>query len=99
VDLLAFNTQNELDRLNSALLANELDVPILPGYASNKALGLLYYFNDDQSKITLYRAGVHTAVTTFDTGKNVTFTLNQSGQTIIQQVNKGATSTVIINQQ
>lgn len=99
VDLLAFNTQNELDRQNSALLANELDVPILPGYASNKALGLLYYFNDDQSKITLYRAGVHTAVTTFDTGKNVTFTLNQSGQTIIQQVNKGATSTVIINQQ
>ena len=99
VDLLAFNSQNELDRQNATLLSNELDIPVLPGYAANKSLGLLYYFNDDQSKVTLYKAGVHTAVATFDTNKSATFTLNQSGQTIIQQVNKGATSTVIINQQ
>jgi hypothetical protein len=99
VDLLEFNALNELDRQNASLLNNELDNPILPGYSANKSLGLLYYFNDDQTKVTLYKAGTHNATVTFDTTKNVTFTLNQSGQTIIQNVNKGATSTVTINQQ
>jgi hypothetical protein len=97
-DLLAFNSLNELDRQNASLLSNELDNPILPGYSANKSLGLLYYFNDDQTKVTLYKAGTHNATATFDTTKNVTFTLNQSGQTIIQNVNKGSTSTVIITQ-
>jgi hypothetical protein len=99
VDLLEFSALNELDRQNASLLNNELDNPILPGYSANKSLGLLYYFNDDQTKVTLYKAGSHNATVTFDTTKNVTFTLNQSGQTIIQNVNKGATSTVTINQQ
>ncbi len=97
-DLLAFNSLNELDRQNASLLGDELDNPILPGYNANKSLGLLYYFNDDQTKVTLYKAGTHNATVTFDTTKNVTYTLNQSGQTIIQNVNKGATSTVVITQ-
>jgi hypothetical protein len=97
-DLLAFNSLNELDRQNASLLSNELDDPILPGYSTNKSLGLLYYFNDDQTKVTLYKAGTHNATATFDTTKNVTFTLNQSGQTIIQNINKGSTSTVTITQ-
>jgi hypothetical protein len=97
-DLLAFNELNELDRQNASLLSNELDNPILPGYSTNKSLGLLYYFNDDQTKVTLYKAGTHNATVTFDTTKNITFTLNQSGQTIIQNINKGSTSTVTINQ-
>ena len=98
VDLLAYNTLNELDRQNASLLSNELDIPVLPGYATNRPLGLLYYFNDDQSKVTLYKAGTHNATATFDTTKNVTFTLIQDGQTIIQNVNKGATSVVSIKQ-
>ena len=98
VDLLAYNEVNELDRQNESLLSDELDVPVLPGYASNRSLGLLYYFNDDQSKVTLYKAGTHNATATFDTTKNVTFTLIQDGQTIIQDVNKGATSTLTITQ-
>ena len=97
-DLLAFNSLNELDRQNASLLTNELDDPILPGYSANKSLGLLYYFNDDQTKVTLYKAGSHNATATFDTTKNVTFTLIQSGQTIIQNVNKGSTSTLTITQ-
>jgi hypothetical protein len=97
-DLLAFNSLNELDRQNASLLSDELDIPVLPGYSTNKSLGLLYYFNDDQTKVTLYKAGTHNATATFDTTKNVTFTLNQSGQTIIQNVNKGSTSTVTITQ-
>ncbi len=99
VDLLAFDSLNELDRQNASLLNNELDNPILPGYSANKSLGLLYYFNDDQTKVTLYKAGNHNATVTFDTTKNVTFTLNQSGQQIIQNVNKGATTTITISQQ
>ncbi len=98
-DLLEFNALNELDRQNASLLNNELDNPILPNYSSNKPLGLLYYFNDDQTKVTLYKAGTHNATVTFDTTKNATFTLIQDGQTIIQNVNKGSTSSVTITQQ
>ena len=98
VDLLAYNSLNELDRQNASLLSDELDIPVLPGYSANKSLGLLYYFNDDQSKVTLYKAGTHNATVTFDTTKNVTFTLIQDGQTIIQNVNKGSTSTIIVTQ-
>lgn len=98
VDLLSFNSLNELDRQNAALLTDELDIPVLPGYSANKPLGLLYYFNDDQSKVTLYKAGTHNATATFDTTKSATYTLIQDGQTIIQNVNKGSTSTVIITQ-
>lgn len=98
-DLLGFVTLNELDRQNASLLSNELDIPVLPGYASNKPLGLLYYFNEDQTKVTLYKAGTHNATVTFDTNKNATLTLVQDGQTIIQNVNKGSTSAVTIHQQ
>jgi hypothetical protein len=97
-DLLAFNELNELDRQNASLLSNELDIPILPGYASNKAAGLLYYFNEDQTKITVYRAATHNATVTFDTTKNATLTLLQDGQQIIQNINKGSTSTVTVIQ-
>jgi hypothetical protein len=97
-DLLAYNALNELDRQNASLLGDELDVPVLPGYSANKTLGLLYYFNDDASKVTLYKAGTHNATATFDTTRNVTFTLIQNGQTIIQDVNKGSTSTLTITQ-
>jgi hypothetical protein len=97
-DLLAYNALNELDRQNASLLSNELDNPILPGYSANKSLGLLYYFNDDSSKVTLYKAGTHNATATFDTAKSATFTLVQDGQTIIQNINKGSTSTLTITQ-
>ena len=97
-DLLAYNSLNELDRQNASLLGDELDIPVLPGYSSNKSLGLLYYFNEDQSKVTLYKAGTQNATVTFDTTKNATFTLIQDGQTIIQNVNKGSTSVVSITQ-
>jgi hypothetical protein len=97
-DLLAYNALNELDRQNASLLGDELDIPVLPGYAANKPMGLLYYFNDDASKITLYKASTHNATVTFDTTRNATYTLTQDGQTIIQNVNKGSTSIVTITQ-
>ncbi len=98
-ELLDFYSQNELDRQNSAMLGNDLDNPILPNYSANKAMGLLYYFNEDQSKVTLYRATSHNATVTFSTDRNATLNLNQGGQQIIQNINKGSTSTVTISQQ
>jgi hypothetical protein len=97
-DLLAYNALNELDRQNASLLSDELDIPVLPGYSANKPMGLLYYFNDDASKVTLYKAGTHNATVTFDTTRSATYTLIQDGQTIIQNVNKGSTSTIIVTQ-
>ena len=38
-DLLDFYAQNELDRQNASLLSDELDIPVLPGYAANKTMG------------------------------------------------------------
>lgn len=99
IDLLDFFAENELDRQNKTLLGDELDIPVLPNYSSNKAAGLMYYFNDDQSKITVYRAATHNATITFDAGRSATLTLIQDGQTIIQNINKGSTSTVSIIQQ
>ena len=97
-DLLDFYTENELDKQNRSLLANELDDPILPGYSYNKPMGLMYYYNDDASQVTLYKAGSHNATVTFDTNRSATLTIIQDGQTILQNINKGSTSTVTITQ-
>jgi hypothetical protein len=95
-DLLAFYSWNELDSQNKTLLSNEIDVALLPNY--NAASGLLYYFNEDQSKVTLYRVTNHTASVTLPTTQNTTLSINQDGQQVVQQVNKGATSTITITQ-
>jgi hypothetical protein len=97
-DLLEFYSDNELDKQNRSLLSNELDDPILPGYSYNKPLGLMYYFNEDSSKVTLYKAASHNATVTFDTDRSATLTIIQDGQTILQNINKGATSTITITQ-
>ena len=96
-DLLSVYSYNELDADNKALLANALDNTILPGY--NEASGLRYYFNDDKSLITLYRAGTHNATVTLETTRNVELNLNQGGTIIKQPVNKGGTTIITINQQ
>lgn len=97
-DLLDFYSENELDKQNRSMLSNELDDPILPGYSYNKPMGLMYYYNEDASKVTLYKAASHNATVTFDTNRSATLTIVQDGQTILQNVNKGATSTVTITQ-
>ena len=96
-DLLAIYSYNELDVENKALLANSLDITILPGY--NEASGLKYYFNDDKSKITLYRTLSHSASMTLGTDRNVQLNLTQDGTVVKQQVNKGSTTVITITQQ
>jgi hypothetical protein len=97
-DLLDFYSDNELDKQNQAFLSNELDNPILPNYSTNKAQGLLYYFNEDQSRVTLYRVTGHQATMTFSTDINTTFSLNQSGQGLVQNINKGGDNVVTVIQ-
>jgi len=97
-DLLRVYSQNELDRQNQAFLGNDLDNPILPNYSANRALGLEHYFNEDQSRVTLYRVTTHQATMTFSTDVNTTYTLNQSGQNIIQNINSGGNNTVTVIQ-
>ncbi len=97
-DLLANYADNELDRQNASMLGNELDNPILPNYSANRALGLQHYFNEDQSRVTLFRVTSHQATMTFSTDANTTYTLNQSGQTLIQNINKGGENFVTVIQ-
>jgi hypothetical protein len=97
-DLLADYSDNELDRQNAAMLSNELDNPILPNYSANRAQGLLHYFNEDQSRVTLYRVTSHQATMTFSTDINTTYTLNQGGQALIQNINKGGDNIVTVIQ-
>lgn len=97
-DLLDFYAESDLDKQNRSLLASEPDDPVLPGYSYNKPMGLMHYYNDDASQVTLYRAASHNATVTFDTSRSATLTIIQDGQTIIQNINKGATSTITITQ-
>lgn len=96
-DILSVYSFNELDAENSALMNNELDNNLLPGY--NAASGLKYYFNEDKSQITLYRVSTHSATVTFSTESDVSLTISQSGTVVKQQVNKGNTSVITITQQ
>lgn len=97
-DLLAIYSGNELDRQNQAMLANDLDNPILPNYSTNRAQGLQHYFNEDQSRVTLFRVTTHQATMTFSTDVNTTFTLNQGGQPLVQNINRGSDNVVTVIQ-
>lgn len=97
-DLLNFYSDNELDRQNQAFLDNELDNPILPGYSANRAMGLQHYFNEDQSRVTLFRVTSHQATVTFDTSTNTTYNLNQGGQALKQNINRGGENNISIIQ-
>lgn len=87
---------NLLDQQNNILLGNQLDKTLLPNY--DPATGLKYYLNDDKSKVTLYRDTTHTAYVTVDTDKNAVVNIIQSGVQVTQQVNKGGSTVITINQ-
>jgi hypothetical protein len=96
IDLLSFVETDELSAANKTALGNAFEKNILPNY--NPATNLNYYFNDDRSKITLYRKPDHVAEVTFDTDKNVQLTVNQDGIIVRQQVNQGGSTVINIKQ-
>jgi hypothetical protein len=97
-DLLDFYSNNELDKQNSAFLTNELENPILPSYSFNRAAGLMHFFNETQTEVTLYKVGTHNANIMLSAEKNSTLSLTQDGQTIVQNVNAGGSNILNITQ-
>ena len=88
-----------IDALGSdtkSMLANNLDKNLLPKY--NDATGLKYYFNDDQSKVTLYRITTHTAFVTVSVEQDTMVNISQDGVKVQQMVNFGGTTNINIIQ-
>lgn len=96
IDLLAFVADDELSAQNKTALGDAFEKNILPNYNSASNIG--YYFNDDKSKITLYRRPDHIAEVTLSTEQNATVNINQGGTAVKQQVNQGGTTVITIIQ-
>ena len=96
IDLLAFAETDELSAQNKTALGNAFEKNILPNY--NPATNIGYYFNDDKSKITLYRRPGHVAEVTLSTEQNAVVNINQGGVQVKQQVNQGGTTSINIVQ-
>lgn len=91
---------NMLDASTAALMASQ-DVltqqsSLLPGY--NEASGLKYYFNDDGSKITLYKTTTNTAYVTLNKEGDAMVNITQDSIPLTQKVNKGGTTNINIIQ-
>lgn len=91
---------NMLDLSTAILMASQETLAeqnqILPNYT--EASGLKYYFNDDGSKITLYRAMSHTAYVTLNREGDAVVNISQDGIPVTQKVNKGGTTNINIIQ-
>ena len=92
--------ENLLDISNSQLEASQemlsAQASLLPGFS--EAYGIRYYYNDDQSMITLSRQSAHIAEVTISVDENKTVNINQDGVDITQRVNSGGSSTISITQ-
>jgi hypothetical protein len=96
IDLLAFVETDELAAQNKTALGDAFEKNILPNY--NPASNIGYLFNDDKSKITLYRRPDHVAEVTLSTEQNAVVNINQGGVQVKQQVNSGGTTVINIVQ-
>ena len=92
---------NLLDASTAALMASQEvlaeEKSLLPGYT--EASGLKYYFNDDGSKVTLYKVANHTAYVTLNKESDVMVNITQDSVPLTQKVNKGGTTVINIIQQ
>jgi hypothetical protein len=96
IDLLALAETDELSAQNKTALGSAFEKNILPNY--NPATNIGYYFNDDKSKITLYRRTDHIAEVTVGTESNAVININQGGVQVRQQVNQGGNTAITIVQ-
>jgi hypothetical protein len=111
-DLLERSKELDINYLDNDYLVNMIDLAnqqlmatfeqlaglnqLLPNY--DKVTGLVYYFNDDESKVSLARVFNHTAVVTVDIEHDINVNINQDGVNVYQKVNQGGTSFVNIIQ-
>lgn len=91
---------NALDASTAQLLASQNLLSntsrLLPNYT--EASGLKYFFNDDQSKISLYKNTVNRATVTFGVEQDAVLNLTQDGVPVTQRINSGGTTVVNIQQ-
>ena len=103
----------DMNYLDTDFLANMLDLStaqlaasqesmlsqntMLPGY--NAATGLTYGIDaDDDSKLVLRRGNDHIAQVTVNREASLVLNITQSGNPLTQQVNRGGTTVITINQ-
>lgn len=95
-DLLA----NVLDAATAQLLASQnllgTTSRLLPGYT--EASGLKYFFNDDQSKISLSKSAQHRATVTFGVEQDAVLNIEQDSVPSTQKINSSGTTVVNIHQ-
>lgn len=91
---------NMLDLSMQDLLANQIQLTyeknLLPNF--NVTNNIKYFFNDDQSKITLRRDLNHVAEVTVSVEQNTVVKLNQDGTQVTQKVNSGGSTSITIIQ-
>ena len=91
---------NMLDLSNQQLFANQDQLAalnkILPNYS--ELSGIRYYFNEDETKISLSRVFNHTAIVTTTSEQGTTVNLIQDGLQVTQKVNNGGTTMITIVQ-
>jgi hypothetical protein len=96
VDLLV----NLLDLSNQQLAQSQetllTEKTLLPGYTA--ASGLLYYFNEDESKLILRKETTHIAQVIVDREADVTLNITQDSAPLTQQINRGASTLITIIQ-
>jgi hypothetical protein len=111
-DLLERTKELDINYLDNDYLVNMIDLAtqqlmatfeqlaglnqLLPNY--DKVTGLIYYFNEDESKVSLSRVFNHTAIVTVGIEHDVNVNINQDGVNVYQKVNQGGTSFVNIIQ-
>ena len=92
---------NMLDLANQQLFASFESLAglnqLLPNYAPDLT-NIKYFFNDDESKISLVRDIKHTAIVTVGVEQNATVNINQDGLNVFQRVNSGGTTNITIVQ-
>jgi hypothetical protein len=111
-DLLERTKELDINYLDNDYLVNMIDLAtqqlmatfeqlaglnqLLPNY--DKVTGLIYYFNEDESKVSLSRVFNHTAIVTVGIEHDVNVNISQDGVNVYQKVNQGGTSFVNIIQ-
>ena len=83
-------------QLSASLDAMSREASLLPGYDPNS--GLRYFFNDDDSKVTVRLNTGHMAEVTVGVEHDAVITVNQAGWAVTQQINRGGTSIINIIQ-
>ena len=83
-------------RLSASLEAMSREASLLPSYDPES--GLRYFFNEDESKVTVRLNTAPMAEVTVGVEHDAMVTINQRGWAVTQQINRGGTTIINITQ-